>query len=380
MASERTTMIAVGDIILDNPDVSQIFDLSADEIHKADVAIGQLEVLYTDRGVLTGADLIATPPCDPKNLEAVAKAGFNVCTLAGNHVWDSGAPGIEDTIEGLKKFGIPSVGAGMNYDEANKPAILERNGVKIGILNYNVLGGPKPGYATYDKAGCAYVHAYSHYEMELCNPEGLPTMFSFCEPKSLKKMQDYIAALKEQCDVVAVCFHKGLVCVPIKIGMYEYEVAHAAVDAGADVVFSHHAHICKGIEIYKGKTIFHGLGNFATIQRPPVHEGEAVSFREAAVRGGIVFGYTPDPDDYEWLFHPDGKKSLIAKCIIEDGEIVETRFVPVLINKQKQPEVLGHDERGEDVVEYLQIITREAGLNARFEWDGDEVVISEIEG
>jgi poly-gamma-glutamate synthesis protein (capsule biosynthesis protein) len=55
---------------------------------------------------------------------AIAKAHFNVVTLAGNHVWDSYAPAIEDTIELLKEYGILYASAGMNLEEARRPAII----------------------------------------------------------------------------------------------------------------------------------------------------------------------------------------------------------------------------------------------------------------
>ena len=50
-------------------------------------------------------------------------------------------------------------------------------------------------------------------------------------------------------------------------------------------------------------------------------------------------------------------------------------YIPCLINEHDQPEIVKHDERGREVFEYMDTITRGAGLNAIYTWDGDEVVI-----
>ena len=50
-------------------------------------------------------------------------------------------------------------------------------------------------------------------------------------------------------------------------------------------------------------------------------------------------------------------------------------YLPCLIDKQGRPEILKHDDRGQQIFEYMEKITREADLNAGYEWDGDEVLI-----
>ena len=110
------------------------------------------------------------------------------------------------------------------------------------------------------KAGCAYVHVLTHYELDHASPGGPPRIYTFADPDSLDRMADDIAALAKDVDVVAVSFHKGVGHTPVIVAMYERPVAHAAIDAGADVVFGHHAHIMRGIENYRGRPIFHGLG------------------------------------------------------------------------------------------------------------------------
>jgi hypothetical protein len=66
---------------------------------------------------------------------------------------------------------------------------------------------------------------------------------------------------------------------------------------------------------------------------------------------------------------------MLAKLTIQTSGDITPSFLPCLINRHSQPEVLGHDTRGERVVSYVNDITREAGLQARFAWHGDEVAI-----
>jgi poly-gamma-glutamate synthesis protein (capsule biosynthesis protein) len=67
--------------------------------------------------------------------------------------------------------------------------------------------------------------------------------------------------------------------------------------------------------------------------------------------------------------------TIIAKCIIDGGKIAKAGFLPCLINSEGQPELLKHDDRGQRVFDYMQQITAAAALNARYEWEGDEVVV-----
>ena len=229
-------------------------------MRSGDVVVGQGEVVYTSRGVDTFPEFFPSPGCPPANMAALAGAGFNVITLAGNHVWDKGAPGIEDSITGLKGYGIAVTGAGMNIDEARIPAIIERKGTRFGFLNYNCVG-VRQQWATLSKPGCAYVNIIAHYEMNGSDPGGPPDVYTFADPRTLKAMEDDIRKLRPLCDVLAVAFHMGILHSP-DIAMYEHEVSYAAIDTGADLVMGHHAHYLKGIEMYKGKAIFHGLGQF----------------------------------------------------------------------------------------------------------------------
>jgi poly-gamma-glutamate capsule biosynthesis protein CapA/YwtB (metallophosphatase superfamily) len=375
MNSSSLTLFLVGDLILDEPNPDSFFDLSRTTLQSADVVIGHVEVPHTTRGVEQSSDVPA-PPANPEHLAALKRANFHIATLAGNHMFDQGAAGVEDTIAALHAQSIATTGAGMNLDEARRPAIIERHGIRIGVLSYNCVG-PRDSWAKASKAGVAYVHVLTHYELNYATPGGPPTIYTFAEPHTLEAMQADIEALRSQVDVLIVAFHKGVAHTPAAIAMYERQVAKAAIDVGADVVIGHHAHILRGIETYKGKPIFHGLGNFVTVTRALNIEANASPERLAwARRRRELFGFEPDPNYPIYPFHPEAKNAMIAFCDVTPKGIVRAGFLPCWITPQGQPEVVSHDARGEVVADYVAQITRKAGLKAEFKWEGDRVVIA----
>ena len=383
MSIQTLTLLTVGDIILGKPNAESHFELTAPVLRSADVAVGQLEIPFTNRGIDSyymeiPTEIPAMPGCNPNNISAFSFAGFDLLTLAGNHIWDAGVPGIEDTINELRKYKIAYVGAGMNIDEARAHTIIERNGTRFGFLSYNCVG-PKMTWATPDKPGCAYIHVITHYELDHPTPgSNLAKVYTFAEPKSTGAMIEDIQKLRPLCDVLVVAFHKGVGFKPIEIAWYEQQISYTAIDAGADLILGHHAHILKGVEVYKGKAIFHGLGNFV-IAMPPAHE-EPVSwaFRQWEERMKDIFNDYNEPDtteDSNYPWHSETALTMITKCSIDDRQISRVGYLPCVINNQGQPEILANDERGQQVYDYVNKITRKAGLNALFQWSGDEVII-----
>jgi len=375
--SKRLSLIATGDIIL-GKDPEKFFESVDDIIKKADVVLGHLEVPYSDR-----APELADLHRQLKNLEPL-KGRFDALSLAGNHIYDAKETGIKDTIEWLEQNKILYTGGGFNLEHAKRPAIIEKNGVRIGVLSYNCTG-PRIMWATETKPGCAYVEIITHYDLgDVANPGGNPTkIYTFPEPVSFRNMLDDIRNLRKQCDVLVLYLHKGLVHKPVKLADYEQVVSYAAIDAGADVIFSSHSHILHGIEVYKGKTIYHGLNNFIAwvpSLSPNFRATRGVKNEvfdpESWARKRIeMFGFVPDPEYPTYPFHPESIYTIAAKCIIEDGKITQTRFVPMIVNKEGIPVVVTRESGGEEVMNYMVRITEGANLNGTFEWDGDEIII-----
>ncbi|WP_019636464.1 CapA family protein [Paenibacillus fonticola] len=366
MDNQTIDIIATGDIIL-GKDCEYLFDHARPLLQAADITVGQLEVTHTDRAAHAAA-LGRTP----QNLKPIADAGFDVLTLAGNHLMDYGKEGIEDTIQWLDEHHIHYVGAGMNLAESRRPAVLERKQLRVGFLNYNCVG-PQETWAGQERAGNAYIHIVTHYELDHANPGGPPKVHTYAEPKTMGWMKEDIDKLKGECDFVVVALHKGLVHTPAKLVDYEYQVSYEAIDAGADLIISHHSHILKGVEWYKGKPIYHGLCNgFVYLPMEALHTGPLPD--NWAERRKALFGFEPDKEYKNYPFHPEAKFTMFAKCTIDASGLIRTAVIPCYVNKTGQPELVGQTQKGQEMFEYLRKITEAAGLNTSYEWDGNEIV------
>ncbi|MCA1644663.1 MAG: CapA family protein [Chloroflexi bacterium] len=205
MTSNELTLLAVGDILLDEENPDRFFVHAAPHLRAGDVVIAHIESTYTHEGVQMPFE-VPSPAGDPARLSAIPAAGFNLATIAGNHAYDQGPNG----------------------------------------------------------AGAAFVNVMTHYEQEHATPGGPGRIYTFVEPGSLEAMERDIEDLRARCDVLVVAFHKGIGHTRATVASAEKQLTHAAINSGADVVVGHHAHICKGIEVYRGKPIYHGLGNFVT--------------------------------------------------------------------------------------------------------------------
>ena len=361
-------ILLVGDLILDEPEPDSFFDRVRPLLQGGDVVIGHVEVPHTTRGVEASSDVPA-PPADPAHLLALGRAGFHAVTLAGNHIFDSGPDGVIDTIATLRGQGIVTAGAGTTLAEARQPAIVERSGGRVGVLSYNCVG-PRDSWAGPKKAGCAYVKVITHYELDHASPGGPPRIYTFAEPETLDAMQADIEALAAEVDVVVVALHKGIGHTPAALAMYERQVARAAIDAGAGIVVSHHAHITRGVEVCRGRPVFHGLGNFVTVTRALSVGANASPARLAwAKRRKELFGFEPDPDYPTYPFHPEAKNAIVAACDVDRSGVVRAGFVPCWIQPSGAPEPLADDARGRGVARYIEDITARAGLKARFAWE-----------
>ena len=358
-------ILLVGDLILDEPNPDLLFDAVRPVLQSADLVIGHVEVPHTTRGVEASSDVPA-PPSNPENLQALARAGFHVATLAGNHIFDAGPNGVEDTVATLRGEGIRTTGAGATLADARQPAIIDRHGLRVGVLSYNCVG-PKDSWASSNKAGCAYLRVITHYELDHASPGGPPRIYTFAEPETLEAMQADIEALDAHVDVTVVALHKGIGHTPAALAMYERQVAKAAIDAGADVVVGHHAHITRGVEVYRGRPVFHGLGNFVTVTRALNVEANASPARLAwAKRRRELFGFEPDPDYPTYPFHPEAKNAMIAVCDVDESGLTRAGFLPCWIQPSGAPEPLAGDPRGRDVARYIEAITARAGLKVNF--------------
>lgn len=374
MTTDKEIIVyAVGDIAPDRPNPGTIFQRVSALLNQGDVAFCQLEANLSTRGTPLPQARLACRT-DPGVAHALKEAGFDVISFATNHCMDWGREAFFDTIENLQAQGLSVIGVGKNLAEARTPAIVERAGTRIAFLAYNSIL-PQAYWAEADRPGCVPLRAFTVYEPIEHDQPGTPCRIrTFAHPGDLSAMENDIRQAKARADVVIVSQHSGIHFIPAVIPDYQREIARAAIDAGADLILGHHAHILKGIEMYAGKAIFYSLCNFALDLRAPKELLERPSHNEIAK---LNPDWKPDPEYPTYFMPPDSRKTLIVKCAIADKRIQRVSFLPTIINKQSQPEVLGaNDPRFDEVTRYIEEISRDQGLEANGTVQGDEILIS----
>ena len=205
-------------------------------IKAADLKIFNLEAPFSRTGrftVKSGASFRA----DPGHAAALAILGVDAVTLANNHIWDCGPTGFEHTLETLSLHNIRWTGAGRNLAVAAAPLVLEKNNLKIGILNFSE--GEDLTAATARRPGVM------GWEPAL--------------------MEAQVKALRSNVDLVVVIAHCGIEYLPFP-PPYVTAAFQGLAEAGADLVVGHHPHVPQGLHIHKNTPLFYSLGNFVFFQ------------------------------------------------------------------------------------------------------------------
>lgn len=356
MQHSAITISLAGDLVLDEPDAGYWLSGIAPALRASDWAIGHLEVPHTAHG---GSELqgdVPAPGAPLENLPALAEAGFNMVSLAGNHIADCGAQGIADTRAGLDVTGVTYCGAGPDLASARAPAWATVKGARIALLSYNCVG-PENSWATETRAGCAY--------LPIATSDGSPIApaapLQNATPQAYAILEEDIAALRQEADLVLVALHKGLVHRPAVLAPYERAISQAAIKAGADAVLGSHAHIIRGIEFYDGKPIFHGLGNACVVTSALSAAQDHPKRREWAEKRKALFGFEPDPTYTLAPFHPEAVHGFIAQLLVAPGETLRVQVVPIHVEAPGRP-VLATAEKVKEIHRYIEKITRDAGL------------------
>jgi poly-gamma-glutamate capsule biosynthesis protein CapA/YwtB (metallophosphatase superfamily) len=347
-------ILLLGDLILDVPEPDHWLAGIAPFTRAADVVIGHLEVPYTTSTDEMQGDVPA-PGADPSHLDALARAGFSAVSLAGNHIMDCGPSGLAETTAGLARNQIAYAGAGQNLAAARQPALIERNGRRIALLSYNCVG-PELGWAGDDRPGCAYVRVRAD--------DGGPTRpqadLGEVDHVSLEAICADVVAARTQADLIIVSLHKGVTHRPATLAPYERPLARAVLDAGADVVCGHHAHIVQGIELHRGKPIFHGLGNGVVVTHALSPAQNHPARAEWAERRKRMFGFEPDPAYPLAPFHPEAVMGMIATVSWHEDGSLECGFIATWSEPPGRPVAAGAKAR--QVAAYIADITAKAGL------------------
>lgn len=200
-------------------------------IADADIAFANLEGTAALSGRNVGSRF--SFHMNPVSVEALRGTGFDVVSFANNHVGDWSREAFDETLGHLRSNGMLYAGAGMNYADAAAVRVIEVRGVKVGFLAATDVG-PNWLKATDTEPGIL-----------LASDPSLPQI---------------VANAKTQVDVLVVSFHWGNEYSPANAR--QEMLAHAAIDAGADIVVGAHPHVMQRVEEYKGKIIYYSLGNF----------------------------------------------------------------------------------------------------------------------
>lgn len=230
---EPVTLLFVGDIMLSRKIGEMMeqkdnwnfpFEEIANHVREADIAFGNLEGPISSRGQKSGS--IYSFRADPRSVAGLLYAGFDVLSLANNHMLDYGEIALSDTLDILKKNGLVYAGGGKSEEETRSPVIKEVGGVKFAYLAYTRF----------------LRSSYVGYMDQI-------------------KIKEDIEKAASSADFVIVSYHAGEEY-ELRHNAFQEKFAHLAVDAGADLVIGHHPHTPQDTEYYNGAFIAYSLGNF----------------------------------------------------------------------------------------------------------------------
>jgi poly-gamma-glutamate synthesis protein (capsule biosynthesis protein) len=307
-------LILTGDVNLMNvADPAEPFRKIVDELQAADAVFGNMECclhLPASRHSHATEGFFADPTVGG---EALKLAGIDAVGIANNVNY--GSANIAASIARLDEVGVLHTGAGPNLAAARAPAIIERDGLRVGALQRSSVYWPTDHEAFEDAPGIAVLRGHTAYQVPMGrlhpgipppNRPGIPPVIvTWADPAYLAEFRSDIAALRPRVDILVASCHWGLGREPMQ---YMTEIGRAAIDAGADVVMGHGPHYSLPVEIYKGRPIYYGLGNlcFKTGHGGRTHANWIGMLVELTFENGRCSGdnfrFVRHNDDYESIF------------------------------------------------------------------------------
>jgi poly-gamma-glutamate synthesis protein (capsule biosynthesis protein) len=235
------TMAFGGDIMLDrgvrnsvvknfNNDYSALFE-NLSVFKNSDIAFANLEGVVSDQGI--DKHNLYSFRMGPSVIPALVGAGFNILSIANNHVADWGIPAFTDTLSRLHENEIQYTGGGLTKAEATTPTIIEKYGMKIGFLGVSDVG-----------------------PNDMVVGDATPGVLLASNPN----FDSIVQNAAKQVDYLVVSFHFGDEY-QTKHNARQEKLAHEAVDDGAKIVIGTHPHVVEDTEVYKNSYIAYSLGN-----------------------------------------------------------------------------------------------------------------------
>lgn len=269
-AQGTVTFCATGDVLLDRgcrtmimrngPDY--LFGAVGDFINLQDLAFCNLEGPMSSRGKRAAKDIDFR--ADSTFVEVLKRSGFDIFSLANNHMLDYGREALSDTKSILEMNGLETVGAGANRSEALRARIVQRNGITFAFLAFVTV--PQVGIKYREELPCPAMGDSSSFGAE-------------------------IARVRKEADFVIVSFHWGVEYTP-RPSKEQTRLAHYCIDHGADLILGHHPHVIQSIEKYRGKFILYSMGNFVFDQHKPIQRESMIfgcTFRDGKIESPYIY-------------------------------------------------------------------------------------------
>ena len=291
------TLILAGDVNLMNvTDAALPFRHVTDTLNAADAVFANLECCLhlPARRSHAVEGFFADPQIGG---EALRLGGIDAVGVANNVNY--GADNIAASLARLDQLGVAHTGAGANLAAARAPAMIVREALRVSAVQRSSVYWPTDHEAAADAPGIAVLRGHTAYQVPPGriapgvpppNRPGVPPLIvTWADAAYLNEFQKDIAALRPAADIVVASSHWGLGREPLQ---YMTDIAHAAIDAGADVVMGHGPHYPLPVEIYKGRPVFYGLGNltFSTGHLGRKHAGWIGMMAELTFARGTVSG------------------------------------------------------------------------------------------
>ncbi len=237
--SDYISILFAGDIMLGRNTENDAFEYVNLLTNSTDISFANLEYAITNSNIRDDITKISLKSSCATTGE-ISEAGFDIVSLANNHIMDFGERGLNDTIDCLKRLNLSYVGAGKNSYEAKEMKIITAKGLKIGFLAYTAKLYPAlNNSAKSNGPGVAYTSKNISHEI-----------------MNAKKKVDFL--------IVSTHWGKEYELSPSEFQMDENR---EIIDNGADLVIGTHPHVIQPTEKYKDKYIFYSLGNFVFDQR-----------------------------------------------------------------------------------------------------------------
>lgn len=208
-------------------------------LEQADLRFANLECVIADAGTPWPRKTFHFRS-DSRNIACLEAARIDVVSLANNHTLDHGVQALREMLPALDDHGILHAGAGLSADAARGPAVRTSCGTAVGFVAFT---DNEPGWA----AGAASPGVFH-----------VPVSLGDVRAQELLRL---VRQTRDRTGLLVVSAHWGSNW-GCEVPGEHRAFAHALVDAGADVVFGHSAHVFRGVEVYRGRPVVYSAGDF----------------------------------------------------------------------------------------------------------------------